>query len=211
MLILKTLKGSPFYPPLVVLVRIYDQSGCEVSGEDELSGLFAQATLYKESGSPPPLAPPDMYLLSGRLSASLELLNEHGAPSVGSSWSQRKGSYVMFPDLTINRPGKYRLGVSLFKVGGRGRLRSPFSAANGGIGGGTTLEEAKTNVISVQEDVGAVQIGNAALCDKATPADFLPNRTRSARAAEPPGTSRRKHSISTSMLTVTLPHAFAAG
>jgi hypothetical protein len=204
MLILKTIKGSPFYPPLVILVHIYDASGCEVSGEDELSGLFAQATLYRESGSPPSLAPPDMYLLSGRLSASLELLNEPGAPPVGSSWSQQKGSYVMFPDLTINRPGKYRLGVSLFKVGARGRLRSPISATNGGIGGGTTLEEVKTNVIVVQEDAEAVQIGNTALRDKAIPADLPPNRTRSARAAESPGRSRRKHPICTSMLTVTL-------
>ncbi|KAA8911479.1 hypothetical protein FN846DRAFT_897681 [Sphaerosporella brunnea] len=144
--------GTPFYPPLVARVHIYDSNGVEITGEDELSGLFAQATLYRESGSPPPLAPPDMYLLSGRLSASLDLLNEPGVPPVsGSSWSEQKGSYVMFPDLIINRAGRYRLGVSLFKVEGGAPLRSPSSAINGGAGGGTTLEEAKTNVIIVQE------------------------------------------------------------
>jgi hypothetical protein len=156
-------EGSPFYPPLVVRVHIYDSRGREISGEDELGGLFAQATLYRESGTPPSLAPPDMYLLSGRLSMSLDLLNEPGAPPTGSPWSQQQGSYVIFPDLTINRSGRYRLGVSLFKVEGGGPLRSPSTASNGGAGGGTTLEEAKTNVISVQEGAGATHTGNAIL------------------------------------------------
>ncbi|KAF8242815.1 hypothetical protein K440DRAFT_606965 [Wilcoxina mikolae CBS 423.85] len=147
--------GVPLYPPLVVRVHIYDASGNEITGEDELSGLFAQAALYRESGDPPPLAPPDIYILSGRLSMSLDLLNEPGTASFhGSPLSQLQGSYVLFPDLTINRPGGYRLGVSLFRVEGGRRMLSSSTGTMNGTGGGTTLLEAKTNVVHIQE--GAV-------------------------------------------------------
>ena len=128
----------PLYPPLVVRVHIHDSAtGYEISGEDELSGLFAQATLYRESGLPPSLAPPDMFLLSGRLSRGLDHLFD---PCDGSPLREQQGSYALFPDLTINRPGRYRLGVSLFRVDGRG--------------GGTALVETKTEVVFVVEDGG---------------------------------------------------------
>lgn len=152
----------PLYPPLVVRVHIYDASGREITGEDELGGLFVQAALYQESGSPPSLAPPDMYLLSGRLSMSLDLLNEPGSDALyGSPLGQLQGSYALFPDITINRPGDYRLGVSLFKVEGTGRMQSPSAGAINGAGGGITLLEAKTNVVHVQE--GAIPLQNGKL------------------------------------------------
>jgi hypothetical protein len=152
--------GVPLYPPLVVRVHIYDASGHEIPGEDELSGLFAQAALYRESGNPPPLAPPDMYILSGRLSMSLDLLNEPcTAPSHGVPLSQLQGSYVLFPDITINRPGSYRLGVSLFRVEGGRRMLSSNAGTMNGTGGGTTLLEAKSNVVHVQEGAAPNQLG----------------------------------------------------
>ena len=155
--------GVPLYPPLVVRVHIHDAAGNEITGEDELSGLFAQAALYRESGSPPSIAPPDMFLLSGRLSMSLDLLDEPGA---GSS---TQGSYAIFPDLTINRSGRYTLGVSLFKVEG-GRVR-PSSAgiSNGGAGGGTALEEAKTHVVFVQDGAVSTQIGKLSILSQRNP------------------------------------------
>lgn len=154
----------PLYPPLLVRVHIYDASGHEIPGEDELSGLFVQAALYPESGSPPSLAPPDMYLLSGRLSMSLDLLNEPGSDaSYGSPLGQLQGSYALFPDITINRTGDYRLGVSLFKVEGAGRMQSSGAGAINGAGGGTTLLEAKTNVVHVQEGAAPLQNGKPKL------------------------------------------------
>jgi len=152
--------GVPLYPPLLVRMHTYGGSGHEISGEDELGGMFAHAALYDESGNPPSLAPPDMFLLSGRLSQSLDLLNELGAASSGNSpLSHLQGSYAVFPDLTINRPGRYVLGVSVFKVDGGRAIRSASAVANGGGGGGTNLEEAKTTMIDVQEGTVATRIG----------------------------------------------------
>lgn len=151
--------GAPLYPPLAIRVHICDvETGEEISGEDELNNLFAQATLYGENINSPPLAPPDMFLLSGRLSMSLDLLNDAPGESDedAAPLSRQQGSYVIFPDLVINRTGHYRLGVSLFKVGGSRRGRSSEDPH----GGGTSLEEAKSNVIIVQEDSAPVEIGN---------------------------------------------------
>ncbi|KAI5848330.1 hypothetical protein BZA05DRAFT_446622 [Tricharina praecox] len=152
--------GVPLYPPLVIRMHVRDGDGNETSGEDELGGLFAHAALYNESGNPPSLAPPDMFLLSGRLSQSLDLLNESGSSSSSGDYSlsQQQGSYAIFPDLTINRPGRYVLGVSLFKVDGGRTIWSASAVANGGGGGGTNLEEAKTDMIVVQEGAVATHI-----------------------------------------------------
>lgn len=149
--------GAPMYPPLAVRVHICDaETGEEISGEDELNNLFAQATLYGENINSPPLAPPDMFLLSGRLSMSLDLLNDTPGESDedAAPLSRQLGSYVIFPDLVINRAGHYRLGVSLFKVGSSRRGRSSEDPH----GGGTSLEEAKSNVIIVQEDSAPIEI-----------------------------------------------------
>lgn len=151
--------GVPLYPPLAIRVHICDaETGEEISGEDELSSLFAQATLYGENINSRPLAPPDMFLLSGRLSMSLDLLNDGpgDANEDSAPLSRQQGSYVIFPDLVINRTGRYRLGVSLFKIGGSRRDRSSGDPR----GGGTSLEETKSNVIIVQEDAASNQIGN---------------------------------------------------
>ena len=154
--------GVPLYPPLVIRMHIHDDHGYEISGEDELGGMFAHATLYNESGNPPSLAPPDIFLLSGRLSQSLDLLNEPGVSSSGSNLqSQQQGSYAIFPDLTINRPGRYILGVSLFKVDCGSTIQSASAVTNGGGGGGTNLEEAKTSMMVVQEGAVATQIGKS--------------------------------------------------
>lgn len=148
--------GVPLYPPLAIQVHICDaETGEEISGEDEFSSLFAQATLYGEGINSPPLAPPDMFLLSGRLSMSLDLLND-GPVEDSTPLSRQQGSYVIFPDLVINRTGRYRLGVSLFKIGGSRRGRY----SEGPRGGGTSLEEAKSDVIVVQENFAPLQIGN---------------------------------------------------
>ncbi|KAI5779808.1 hypothetical protein EDC01DRAFT_718944 [Geopyxis carbonaria] len=153
--------GVPLYPPAVVRVHTYDSDGNEITGEDEMSSMFAQATLWRESGNPPSLAPPDMYLLSGRLSMSLDLLNDaiatEGCNGVSPSTAlhRQQGSYAMFPDLTINRPGRYKLGISVFKVGDGSRVRSSISAGSSdgaSRGGGVSLEEAKSIVISVEDD-----------------------------------------------------------
>jgi hypothetical protein len=155
-----TRAGVPLYPPLAIRVHIYDvETGDEISGEDELSSLFAQATLYGESINSRPLAPPDMFLLSGRLSMSLDLIND-GPGEVNEDsapLSRQQGSYVIFPDLVINQTGRYRLGVSLFKIGGSRRGRSSEDSRGGG---GTSLEETKSNVIIVQEDAVPDQLGN---------------------------------------------------
>ncbi|KAL7272760.1 hypothetical protein RUND412_004418 [Rhizina undulata] len=160
--------GVPMYPPLALRVHIHDAaSEVEMSGEDELSNLFAQAALYGESGNLPPLAPPDMFLLSGRLSMSLDLLNETVNNGAGEHergdtipLREQEGSYVIFPDLTIHRTGNYRIGVSLFKVGDRMQARS-VSAGSSVVesqGGGTSLAEVKSDVIMVQENAVPIQI-----------------------------------------------------
>lgn len=154
--------GVPLYPPLAIQVHIFDaETGEEISGEDEFSSLFAQATLYGESTNSPPLAPPDMFLLSGRLSMSLDLLND-GPGEDSTPLSRQQGSYVIFPDLVINRTGSYRLGISLFKIGGNRRGRHPGDprGGGGGGGGGTSLEEIKSDVIVVQAGPAPLQIGN---------------------------------------------------
>lgn len=157
--------GTRLFPPLAIRLHISDTStGEEISGEDELNSLFAQAILYGESGDSPPLAPPDLYLLSGQLSMSLDLLNDDGDGDDDDDdgprddpgpLSGQQGSYAMFPDLTINRPGRYRLGVSLFKISGR----RPSQSGNA-QGGGTSLGEVKSNVIVVQQSPAQIQIGN---------------------------------------------------
>ena len=140
----------PLYPPIALRVHIYDSSGAEVSGEDELNSLFAQATLYDHTGRTP-LAPPNRYLLSGQLSRSLDLVDDVS----GSASGRPPGSYVMFPDVRINRPGSYRIGISLFKVGDGGQVRSisvdSTSEFDRRTGGGVSVEEAKTRVIDVHE------------------------------------------------------------
>lgn len=153
--------GARLYPPLAIRVHISDaNTGEELSGEDELNSLFAQATLYGESGDGPPLAPPDLYLLSGRLSMSLDLLSDGEGSEDSAPLSRQQGSYVIFPDLMINRTGRYRLGVSLFKIGDQGRVR-PASTGSGGVhGGGTSLEEVKSNVIVIQRSSAPIEIGN---------------------------------------------------
>lgn len=151
--------GVPLYPPLAIQVHICDAgTGDEISGEDELSSLFAQATIYGEGINSPRLAPPDMFLLSGRLSMSLDLLND-GPAEDSTPLSRQQGSYVIFPDLVINRTGSYRLGISLFKIGGSRRGRHPGDPRGGG-GGGTSLEEIKSDVIVVREGPVPLQIGN---------------------------------------------------
>ncbi|CAZ85001.1 unnamed protein product [Tuber melanosporum] len=153
--------GARLYPPLAIRVHISDaNTGEELSGEDELNSLFAQATLYGESGDGPPLAPPDPHLLSGRLSMSLDLLSDDEGPEDAAPLSQQQGSFVIFPDLMINRTGRYRLGVSLFKIGDRIRVRSIPTGSGEMHGGGTSLEEVKSNVIVVQRSSAPIEIGN---------------------------------------------------
>lgn len=157
-----TTVGRKIYPPLAIQLRIRDSNGIEITGEDELNNLFAQATLYRESGSPPALAPPDMFLLSGRMSMSLNLLSEVGRSFQGSSatLARELGSYALFPDLSINQPGSYRLGVSLFKVADGRRVRSTSAGPSNGdvhVGGGISLDEVKSRVIVVQQQAEETQ------------------------------------------------------
>ncbi|PWW77427.1 hypothetical protein C7212DRAFT_356880 [Tuber magnatum] len=173
--------GARLYPPLAIRVHISDaNTGEELSGEDELNSLFAQATLYGESGDGPPLAPPDLYLLSGRLSMSLDLLGDGEGSEDAGLFSRQHGSYVLFPDLMINRTGRYRLGVSLFKIGDRRRVRSTPIGSGEMHGGGTSLEEVKSNVIVVQRSSAPIEIGSGAQ-------QFLEHiRNRGANVPSPP-------------------------
>lgn len=161
--------GTAMYPVIVVFVNAFNSTGEEVNVEDEVNSLFVQATLYNESGHHPPLAPPDRYLLSGRLSMSLELLSDpvleeantgrnSNQPGIGKGL----GSFAAFPDLTINRLGSYRVGISLFKVddGRQTQQGSESAVQNSPRGGGMLLAEVKTNSIVVQSEPSPVlQIG----------------------------------------------------
>ena len=131
----------PLGHPVVVRIRTYDPSGAEFSPEDELGTLFAQATLYDETGRMP-LAPPDRYLLSGSLSRSVE--------SVDAEKISR--SYAIFSDIRINRPGRYRIGVSLFKID-EGRAISVGSQSGRYLrtGGGVSVEETISNIVEVHD------------------------------------------------------------
>ena len=118
--------AQALYAPLVVRVHIFDARGAEIAGEDELGGLFVQAALYGAAGGRA-LAPPDAHLLAGRLARSLDLAGD------------ARGAYALFPDLTITRAGRYRVGVSLFQV-------AP------GAAGGRMLAEARSDVVAVGAD-----------------------------------------------------------
>lgn len=157
--------GEDISPPLAVHVRIRDAiADMEISGEDELSYLFVAAALYDESGGSAPIAPPDSGLISGRLSGSLELLNEYygyedGRPMIDNPdipFHLQQGSFVLFNNLRINRPGNYRLGITLLRVGG-GRMpfgRRPRSE------GGMSLAEVMSETICVQtEEVPEMPLG----------------------------------------------------
>lgn len=157
--------GTAMYPPIVVLVNAFNSTGEEVNVEDEVNSLFVQATLYNESGNRPPLAPPDGYLLSGRLSMSLEPLSDPALEESNTDRSSNQsvignglGSFAAFPDLTINRLGSYRVGISLFKVDdGRQMQRGSGSAVQKSPrGGGMLLAEAKTNTIVIQSEKSPV-------------------------------------------------------
>ncbi|RPA87740.1 hypothetical protein BJ508DRAFT_320733 [Ascobolus immersus RN42] len=151
--------GEDITPPLAVRVRIRDAiSDLEISGEDELSYLFVAAALYDEGGGGAPIAPPDSGLISGRLSGSLELLNEYhegyedGRPPINDDsmpLQLQQGSFALFSSLRINRPGNYRIGITLLRVGGS-RMppgRRPRSE------GGMSLAEVMSEPISVQSNV----------------------------------------------------------
>lgn len=153
--------GSTIYPPIAAVLHIHDAgSGAEITGEDELSYLFIHAALYDESGQLWPIAPPDSNILSGGLARSPELVNEQqdeGAyavaspPAEGGPWASSKASFALFSDLRINRPGLYRIGFTLLKIGGEPRVWLPDSGRGRRrtAGGSMSLAEVKSDVIRV--------------------------------------------------------------
>ena len=58
--------------------------------------------------------------------------------------SDDQGSMVVFKDVRINSPGRYRVGVSLFRVAEERR----------GGGGGVVVGEVKSGVVEVREGTG---------------------------------------------------------
>jgi hypothetical protein len=111
---------------------------------------------------------------------SLDLLSDDEGPEDAAPLSQQQGSFVIFPDLMINRTGRYRLGVSLFKIGDRIRVRSIPTGSGEMHGGGTSLEEVKSNVIVVQRSSAPIEIGAGAQ-------QFLEHiRNRGASVPSPP-------------------------
>lgn len=153
--------GAPIYPPLVTILSIRDgQGGPEITGDDELSYMFVQAALYDEAGSLWPIAPPDSAILSGRLALSPELINDTleddagtapSSSSAASAWAASRASFAMFSDLKINRPGTYRIGFTLLKIGGN-QTRSSAGGRRRRNEGGMSLAEVRSDVIRVQHD-----------------------------------------------------------
>lgn len=54
-------------------------------------------------------------------------------------WERRKGCFAIFSELMINRPGEYRVGLTLFKIDS--------------AGGGEVVKEVKTEVVRVEHQV----------------------------------------------------------
>lgn len=106
----QTRPGEPLYPPVAVSLS------SETSIYNELSQIWAVATLVHQSGE----VLEDH--LGGRLADSAHPLPEsvssysHSRSQGQNSSPKKERAYFYFPDLTIHKPGRYKIRVSLMQM-----------------------------------------------------------------------------------------------
>ncbi|KUJ19232.1 uncharacterized protein LY89DRAFT_581382 [Mollisia scopiformis] len=100
----KARAGVAIYPP--VAARLLSETNIF----EELSGIYAVATLVHESGD-------SLYgRLGGRVSDSAHPLPASTSSSSSNSSSGTDRAYFYFPDLVIPEPGRYCIRVSLMQM-----------------------------------------------------------------------------------------------
>lgn len=113
----RILPGSSICPPLVIKVE-------GPSRYSSLGSVWAYASLTTETGAAIPAS--QNGILKGRCCDSLQLTNNE---SVG---------YAVFNDLSLTRPGRYRIRISLIEMNRPGQ-----------VGGGRNVQQTFSDVITV--------------------------------------------------------------
>ena len=139
------------YPPLAVRLSVRDH-GADGSGTAiDMSHLWAFVSLTDEEGIEP-LAPPGEGLLRGRLTDSAHplLRADHLVDGDGLGLSspvaeETSGCFVMFPDLAILEPGRYRFRITLVSMQTGAELTAVRPAE------ALSLQEVQTGVIEIQD------------------------------------------------------------
>ncbi|KAJ3755348.1 velvet factor, partial [Lentinula raphanica] len=101
------LSRLPVTPPVIVRLSIHDASGNQVEPETELPFLIAHLSLHNESVSE--RSPSSASTLYGNLVSSIEQLED---------LQGNRGLFFLFPDVSIQWRGRYKLGITLLRISG---------------------------------------------------------------------------------------------
>ncbi|KAF9045707.1 hypothetical protein BDZ89DRAFT_1089591 [Hymenopellis radicata] len=109
-----SLSRLPLTPPLVARLTVTDARGMDFVPEDELPFLITHLSLYPVTGErridanwQSEQGPPILY---GNLVSAVDLLED---------LQGNMGLFFLFPDVSIRWQGRFRLRVSLLKIGRR--------------------------------------------------------------------------------------------
>ncbi|KAF9078177.1 velvet factor, partial [Rhodocollybia butyracea] len=103
------LSRLPVTPPVIVRLIISDASGNPVVPEAELPFLIAHLSLYSQDGLERVdlRSSPQGHTLYGNLVSSVEQLED---------LQGNRGLFFIFPDVSIQWRGHYKLGITLLKI-----------------------------------------------------------------------------------------------
>ena len=126
--------GNVLRPPMVIKLK-HRNAGSNFGGrQPDYAHLWALASIVSEEGTTA-LAPPRTDLLLGSPVNSI-----HKAARTGND---EEVGYVCFSDLAFQKPGKYRIRVSLIRMEGLG------GSAASSVQGGANLQSVVSRIIQV--------------------------------------------------------------
>ncbi|KAI4160755.1 MAG: hypothetical protein LQ342_005468 [Letrouitia transgressa] len=139
--------GITLNPPIVIVLQ--NSSGAEDSETiaQDTNAYWALASVVSEDGLTA-LAPPDPDLLSGTLVDSIHEVSENG---------ERVAGYLRFTNLAIQRPGSYRIRISLIQMPPAGTIANPSSSS--ASGNARNVMSVVTHVIHAHHSASASVIG----------------------------------------------------
>lgn len=127
--------GTALNPPIVIVLRDLSGSGGNESSALNTTAYWGTASVVSEDGLTA-LAPPDIDLVSGNLFDSIQEVPGNGERVVG---------YLRFTNLALQRPGRYRIHISLIE-----KTLSSFTSRDS-----TNVMSVMTHVIHVHHSASA--------------------------------------------------------
>ncbi|KAI9852248.1 MAG: hypothetical protein M1838_001290 [Thelocarpon superellum] len=144
----QTRPGMALYPPAVLRL---EQGSSDREAGDDPGRVWAFASLTTEDGGEV-LAPPRTDLLRGSLVDSAHLVGDELDPGDAEAATARSGpitSYLVFPGLIIQEPGRYRIQITLGRMGGAA-LQRPTS-----LQGAMILQNVQSRIVCIADDAVA--------------------------------------------------------